>query len=393
MESLGNSNILLLLKNSTNTALAGDAVFTGTGISVEHFIQVVLNIVSDQQCATGGVEIQYSVDNATWVTNYTISSLDPEGTAYIKNVSYPVISKYLRIKYTNGSTGQTYFTLNTYVKKYRDPELLGTTGSVISADQTTSIVRIGADYKRDVALGKIYDSRNYIVNGSRALGVLEEETTLSNITAAIYVFPTSAEPVYCVSDDAADTYGTGSGAWVVNVWGLDANFEERMETVNVTGTTNSAVTTYSYIRVNDFRVVAAGSYDSNNVGNIRLFQQTSGIEISAIIAKHGRAINAVYTIPAGHYGIIPRATFMCSQGHTVEFNGWYRTNKLPIAPPYNPIYIINNMTHFTGVNEIKPEELVKFNPMTDFWVTAKKQSGTGSAYVSIIYDLDIIKIT
>ncbi|MCP5059567.1 MAG: hypothetical protein GY937_22920 [bacterium] len=60
------------------------------------------------------------------------------------------------------------------------------------------------------------------------------------------------------SSDAADTNDSGTGARTVQVWGLDANYDEQTEIVELDGTTDVA-TASTYIRLFRMKVLTAGS--------------------------------------------------------------------------------------------------------------------------------------
>lgn len=393
MESINTGNVMLSLENTTKKKLLANGIFTGKSVNVKRFVQVVVNCVSDQECCTtsDGIKIQFSSDELNWDTKHTTCLKEDKGVFSV-NASFLITGSHMRVIYENGPTTQGVFSLNVYLKLFRDPELLGTVNSVIQKDQVTNIIRLGSEYKRDVALGKIDGNTNFIVNGTRLLGVDNVMTTISSIESVEYIFPQIARKIYCFSDKIEDTYGTGPGAWVLVVFGLDVNFNEIVEIINVTGTTNSALTQQEFIRINNFACVAVGSYTSSNIGHIRLFSDIDHYELSCICPGHGRSINAVYTIPRGYSCVIPRVSFICGKNHTADFTGYFRENNVPIGgPPYKSKMIINTISDFTGIVEMKPEEFVRFNECTDIWVVAAKKSGEGSAEVSIIYDIDLIR--
>jgi hypothetical protein len=107
---------------------------------------------------------------------------------------------------------------------------------------------------------------------------------------------TAAETLEVFSSDANDT-SAGTGAQTVLIVGLDSNYNTITETVSMNGVTG-VNTTQSFIRVNDFLVRTAGSTGINE-GNITLRQSTTTANVmSYILADFGKALSAVYTVPA-----------------------------------------------------------------------------------------------
>lgn len=103
--------------NSTTTPLSGNASFTGTGVSMLGYVAIEVLIFADQNSAANGVQIQFSSDNTNWddasTYTYTSGNAAPNaGQVYIA----PVRAQYCRVKYTNGSSAQTTFRLNTVFK-------------------------------------------------------------------------------------------------------------------------------------------------------------------------------------------------------------------------------------------------------------------------------------
>ena len=390
MQTVNTTHIIKDSNNSSTTVLLANGVFTGASVTVSGFVQVIVHCMTDVPTSEFKVEFSNSGVEGTWNASYALTLIN-DNNVYTINKSVPLMGTFMRMKYTNGAQNQNIFALSVFLSRFKDPELLNTVDGDISKSQSTNIVRLGSDYKRDIAMGKIAGNSNFIVNGNRILDVDDQFTTLSNITAIDYSFPTVARTLYLVSDSPDDVYGTGSGAWAVFVDGLDVNFNKITEIIALNGTTNSTNSTQEFIRVNNIACVGTGTYSSGNIGKIKIWSNVDQYELSSIRPGDGRSINAIYTIPAGYKCVIPRVTIICGTNHTASFKGYFRKNNIPIAAPYNPPMIINEISDFSGIVDVKPEEYVSFDEGTDFWVMAKKTSGTGTAHVSIIYDIDIIK--
>lgn len=99
--------------NSSAAPLAGDGVFTGWASNTLDYSLMFINVYSDEASATNGLMIQQSSDSTNWDIDdvYTISA----DTG--KTFSIQLSAKYIRIVYTNGSTIQTAFRLQSILKK------------------------------------------------------------------------------------------------------------------------------------------------------------------------------------------------------------------------------------------------------------------------------------
>ena len=98
--------------NSTFAPLGAGATFTGTGTDVTSFSQVSVFVYSDRASATNGLKVQFSANNVNWYDsqNHTLTA------ATVFPISFPVVSKFARVVFTNGALAQTTFTLQTILK-------------------------------------------------------------------------------------------------------------------------------------------------------------------------------------------------------------------------------------------------------------------------------------
>ena len=113
------------------------------------------------------------------------------------------------------------------------------------------------------------------------------QTTIwdGNGTVASYTYP--ADGVVSITSDSGSDAGEA-----VEVQGLDANYDEVVETINV-GSTGS--TTFS-------RVFRARKVDATNVGAVSI--NMNGTLAAQILPGKGQTLMAVYTIPAGKTGYL-----------------------------------------------------------------------------------------
>ncbi len=108
----------------------------------------------------------------------------------------------------------------------------------------------------------------------------------------------AAETVEVFSSDANDA-SAGTGARTVQVYGLDASWDEQNEIVTLDGVT-AVDTAGTYIRLDRMIVRSAGS-GAENAGSITARQKTTTANIFAVLpAGYNQTMIAAYTIPNGY---------------------------------------------------------------------------------------------
>lgn len=100
--------------NSTSITLLSGATFTGEWENIVNFGVISINTITSHDSAIDGLCIDFS-SNANDIDNFDTYSI----SANLGNTtSIQASTKYFRIVYTNGSTEQTYFRLQTVLKPY-----------------------------------------------------------------------------------------------------------------------------------------------------------------------------------------------------------------------------------------------------------------------------------
>lgn len=117
------------------------------------------------------------------------------------------------------------------------------------------------------------------INSTGTIGNLVDIAGTSNITAS-----------------GATLTDTGTGARIVKVTGVDANFAEITENVALNGAT-VAPTLKSYLRINDFEVIDAGS-GGVNAGTITATAVTDATISAQIAIGKNKARQAIFSVPA-----------------------------------------------------------------------------------------------
>lgn len=104
-------------RNSSQTALAGGAVFTGVWEDVKDYAEVVVSVATDQASATNGLVLQGS-SNQTDIDSSDAYTCTGVGT-FSKTFKVGPGWQWVRLVYTNGATPNTVFRLQTIFKLSR----------------------------------------------------------------------------------------------------------------------------------------------------------------------------------------------------------------------------------------------------------------------------------
>lgn len=172
----------------------------------------------------------------------------------------------------------------------------------------------------------------------------------------LYAYPAAAITMSVASTDANDDFG-GSGAQQVEVMGLDADFNEVTETINLDGQTEVALPT-DLIRVNRAKVL--GAIDA--VGDIYIGTGTFTTGVPAnvygkIDIGENQTLQAVFTVPRGKKALV--FTFSASSAKNEEitvslkarpFGGVLQTKdkhdiyQNAITQPYMPPLVFDEKT-------------------------------------------------
>ncbi len=213
------------------------------------------------------------------------------------------------------------------------------------------------------------------------LGVSTVEQDIQS-QGGVLTFLQIAELITISSNNAADTIA-GTNARSVEIFGLDENFTEISEIVNLAGITN-VNTTKEYIRVNRFNVKSVGGYGNTNLGIITAaasLNQTTQIEIPA---SEGQSQTTHYTVPAGKEIIITALRVTMDTGKSIDIFLKIRENADDTVVPVSPTFIIRNSRGLDVPIGRQSLGDLKFTEKTDVWVTTLVS--TGSAQVEANYD-------
>lgn len=135
----------------------------------------------------------------------------------------------------------------------------------------------------------------------------------------------AAEALSIVSDDANDT-DQGTGAWTVQVVGLDENWMIAYETVTLTGLT-PVVTSTTFLRVYRLTVITGGA-PTANIGTITATATPSATVQAAIDPIVGQSLMSHFTPPVTHCAFITAATMSVGKGKDVSVHVHVRDNNV-----------------------------------------------------------------
>lgn len=205
------------------------------------------------------------------------------------------------------------------------------------------------------------------------------DTTITDIGMedTIFTWLTVATTVEAISTNTNDTF-LGTGARTITVHGLDANFDLIKEVIEMNGTTVSAVTTASFIRINKTIVETSGTYaDTNggtNLGDITIRPSGGGSTLSFIAdvdIDPGASQDFKYTVPNGHTAIIigVGANIDSTKTGRLLFNA--RAGADVITAPFTARKSSIHIAGLAGLHSV-PQELLndRIEAKTDLWASA-----------------------
>lgn len=277
--------------NSTTTALADAATFTGGWEDVAGFDSVVIAAKTDQD---GYFTTQFSPDgvniDSTLTRQYRTAQIEAPHR-------FTITRRYVRVTFTNNSgSAQTYLRLQTmYGSK---AELNAPTDSVLAQDFDATVTR-PTNFIYEVALSRRQGWNTWNKWGYN--GQIDATTATVWSAGGTFVRMPTAATLDVTSSSVNDT-AAGTGAQSIVITGVDANYDEVIEVVALNGTT-IVTTTNSYLGVNRMAVYAAGSGGFND-GTINAVVTTGGTTQAQIPANEGSTQQAIFFVPRAHTALM-----------------------------------------------------------------------------------------
>lgn len=123
-----------------------------------------------------------------------------------------------------------------------------------------------------------------------------------------------------ISSSSEDDNSAGVGARNLFIEGLDVDYNQISETVNLDGT-SSISTSLEYIAVNRAFIETGGT--SEQVGNISVFSGSTNL--AYIDSDYRQTMQSHYTIPANHTGYLIQVNCSSTKNDYVQFSLYQKT--------------------------------------------------------------------
>jgi hypothetical protein len=193
-----------------------------------------------------------------------------------------------------------------------------------------------------------------------------------------YNWLSSASSLEVLSSSVNDDMTTGTHAWKVRVAGLDENWEEVTQVVELDGTSVVALSG-SWSRINDFAVIQVGTYGNQNDGNITLRVASAGVTVGYITAGEGKEQQCVYTVPAGCVAMVVGGQLSEESTKTANFTIEVRRNINGFSAPYAPFLLVREFDGVEGMHAIPNAAPVNIPEKTDLRIRVKAAAANSAA--------------
>ncbi|KKL53379.1 hypothetical protein LCGC14_2276000, partial [marine sediment metagenome] len=210
------------------------------------------------------------------------------------------------------------------------------------------------------------------------VGTIEEDIQSQGGTL---VFLQNAQLITLSSSDAADTIA-GANARTIEIVGLDENFIEISEIVNLLGTSD-VNTTQEYIRINRLVVNEVGTYTVSNAGIITATAALSATVQIEIPLGEGVSKSSHYTVPAGQRLIVTRIFVSVDTGKEVDIMLKTRANADDTVAPFSPVIIPRIVKGISVPINAEQRAGILLDEKTDIWGTALTSIGTSEVEINV----------
>lgn len=346
--------------NSTKELLLADAIFTGNPIDTKNYGIIICSVYSDVVSATDGLIIEFSTDQINWFWNDTYTIEEARG----KTFSVQTQARYLRVRYINGSSGQSVFDLETTLKPvYIKPSSHRISDTISGEDDAELVKSVLAAFFDGGGFGNIAATKNgnlKVANVEELFSIAKglvighslvhkfgkhEDIPSSFVPLSIggiYQTPqVSGATTLRVKAGNINDSSTGSGAREVTLIGLDETGAEVTETLATNGTSPGAAGTITWLRVPRGYVSKTGTYASaaadSHAAEI-VIENSAGTADWLTIHKpdigRGQSQIGVYTVPLGKTAYVFSYLLTTDSNKAVDFLFFQRESILDTTAPY-----------------------------------------------------------
>ena len=283
--------------NSTTDNLSAAASFTGAWTDVSSYPAVMASVKSDQ---IGTLYMEFS-DLSSGDAKSSLSYAVAANIIEVHRLS--TTNQYYRTRYVNGSVDQTSFYITTMFGTFA--ALAAPSNLILGQDADATVVR---------TISEEFDISNGLRAGYSVEHIFGENPDIDSGDQAdvwdvggLYAgFPTgSAETVEAFSSSTNDDLG-GTGAEIIYIEGLDANYDVQTESITLDGTTPVPTTT-TWKRIHRATVTqsANGANTSFNAGTITVrHTSTTANVFIGLPAATNRSRVCAFTAPANHNAFV-----------------------------------------------------------------------------------------
>ena len=186
--------------NSTTIPLGADVSFVGVGTDVSRYTSVSILLHSDQDSALDGMNFQFSTDNVNWDENNPFNLDASESPT--RRFQFPILAKYFRINYTNNSTAQTEFRVQTILHTSDILTSIHRIDKTLGLDRSVTVVKSVISGETTAGGGEFV---NVKVNPSGSLQATVDQDTHDSLNANANIQVndidvSASNPVNVVSD-------------------------------------------------------------------------------------------------------------------------------------------------------------------------------------------------
>lgn len=150
--------------NSSTSTLTSGSTFTGTGVDVLHYDSVTIQIFANQDSASSGMRFEFSNDNSNWDVSHQHDYKASTGRVF----QFATHSRYFRVVFVNGGTGQGTFRLQTLLRHNTAATTIRRLDQQEAPDRSSII-------NKSVLMGQEAGTGNFLPVEANSLGALEVE--------------------------------------------------------------------------------------------------------------------------------------------------------------------------------------------------------------------------
>jgi len=208
------------------------------------------------------------------------------------------------------------------------------------------------------------------------------------IVSGIYVWLQAVVTLEAISDSTNDTLA-GTGARTIRLEGLDSNWDEISEEIEMNGTSATASTTQTFIRINSAYVVTCGTYSDANDGIITIRTAGAGATHLTIHVDEGLGTGqsqaARFSVPRGKKALVHSIHLWTNNNKPVTVWMLMREGGNIVTAPFSPRRLIIEFSGMTAPEDHDETTPIIVNEYSDIYFQGI--AGAGSTDVSIDFDI------